>query len=95
MNSDRYGKAPRKAKVRSLTRKEQQRNSIAAFLAYVRFCRLHPLSYRNCIANQIRLFLRIDERREEVQADGKQNWVPTADDFEYAWRDCWDDLVKQ
>ena len=94
MNSDRYDRAARKAKVRPLTEKEQQRNSIATFLAYIRFCRLHPRSYWDCIANQIRLFLRIDERRHELEADGRHGWVPTADDFEYAWRDCWDDLAK-
>jgi len=36
----------------------------------------------------------IDERRIEMQAEGRQHWVPSVRDFEQAMRDCWDDLVK-
>jgi hypothetical protein len=37
----------------------------------------------------------IDERRIEMQAEGRRHWVPAVRDFEQAMRDCWDDLVQQ
>jgi hypothetical protein len=36
----------------------------------------------------------IDERRIEMQAEGRRHWVPSTYDFERAMWDCWDDLVK-
>jgi len=71
----------------------QRRNDLASFIEYLRFCRLHP-TYHACIANQLRIFDWIDERRVEMLADGRPHWVPSTRDFEQAERDCWDDLVK-
>jgi hypothetical protein len=36
----------------------------------------------------------IDERRIEMEAEGRRYWVPTDWDFWQAMRDCWDDLVR-
>ena len=36
----------------------------------------------------------IDERRIEMQAEGRRHWVPSMRDFEQAMRDCWDDLSE-
>jgi hypothetical protein len=36
----------------------------------------------------------IDERRIEMEAEGRRYWVPTDGDYWEAMRDCWDDLVK-
>lgn len=67
---------------------------LASFLQYLRFCRQHP-AYHACIANQLRIFHWIDERRIEMLAEGRPHWVPTDRDFEQAERDCWDDLVRR
>jgi hypothetical protein len=72
----------------------QRRNSLATFVAYLKFCRLHR-TYNPCIANQLRIFNWIDERRIEMMAEGRPHWVPSDRDFEQAERDCWDDLVKR
>jgi hypothetical protein len=37
----------------------------------------------------------IDERRIEMEAEGRRYWVPTMRDFERAMWDCWDDLAKE
>jgi hypothetical protein len=37
----------------------------------------------------------IDERRIEMQAEGRRHWVPSVRDFEQAMRDVRDDLVGQ
>jgi hypothetical protein len=79
--------------VDGLPPKAQQRNSLATFLAYLKFCRLNP-AYHCCIANQIRIFDWIDDRRIEMHAEGRRHWVPSSWAFEQALRDCWDDLVK-
>jgi len=68
-------------------------NDLATFLAYLKFCRRH-LAYHSCLANQLRIFDWIDERRIEMRAEGRPHWVPSTRDFEQAERDCWDDLVK-
>jgi hypothetical protein len=70
-----------------------RRNDLASFIEYLRFCRWHP-AYHACIANQIRVFDWIDERRIEMRAEGRPHWVPNDRDFEHAMWDCWDDLVK-
>ena len=72
----------------------QRRNDLATFLFYLKFCRRHP-SYHDCIANQLRIFDWIDERRIEMRAEGRPHWVPNDRDFEHAMWDCWDDLVKR
>ena len=77
----------------AMTPKVQRQNDLATFLAYLKFCRLHP-AYHACIANQLRIFDWIDERRIEMLAEGRPHWVPSTRDFEVAVRDCWDDLVK-
>jgi hypothetical protein len=77
----------------AISQRIQQRNSLATFLAYLRFCRWHS-TYHDCIANQLRIFDWIDERRIEMLAEGRPHWVPSMDDFECAERDCRDDLVK-
>jgi len=71
----------------------QRQNSLATFLAYLKFCRQHP-AYHPCCANQLRIFDWVDERRIEMLAEGRPHWVPSLRDFEMAERDCWDDLVK-
>lgn len=76
------------------SRRSQRQNSLATFLEYLKFCRLHP-AYHPCFANQIRIFDWIDERRIEMMAEGRPHWVPSMRDFEQAMRDCWDDLVKR
>jgi len=78
---------------RAISRRTQRRNDLATFLSYLKFCRLHP-SYHDCIANQLRIFDWVDERRIEMLAEGRRHWVPNDRDFEQAMRDCWDDLVK-
>ena len=77
----------------AIDKRTQRQNSLATFLAYLKFCRLYP-AYHDCIANQIRIFDWIDERRIEMLAEGRPHWVPTDRDFWLAMRDCWDDLVK-
>jgi hypothetical protein len=78
---------------RAISRRTQRQINLASFIEYLRFCRQHP-AYHACIANQLRIFDWIDERRIEVLAEGRPHWVPSTDDFERAMRDCWDDLVK-
>jgi hypothetical protein len=78
---------------RSLSQKAQQRNRIATTLAYHRF-RCESSRYQHTLANYLMLMDWIDERRIEMQAEGRRHWVPSSWDFEQALRDCWDDLVK-
>jgi|ERR1035441_9649995 hypothetical protein len=75
-------------------RRTLRRNNLATFLAYLKFCRLLP-TYHACIANQLRIFDWIDERRIEMLAEGRPHWVPSMRDFQQAERDCADDLVKR
>ena len=77
----------------AITQRSQRRNDLATFLAYLKFCRQHPV-YNACFANQLRIFDWIDERRIEMLAEGRPHWVPSERDFWLAERDCWDDLVK-
>jgi len=74
-------------------RRTQRWNDVATFIEYLRFCRLNP-AYHPCLANQLRIFDWVDERRIEMRAEGRPHWVPSERDFEQAMRDCWDDLVK-
>ena len=76
-----------------LRRRSQRQNDLASFIEYLRFCRQNP-AYHACIANQLRIFDWVDERRIEMRAEGRHHWVPSTRDFEQAERDCWDDLVK-
>jgi len=77
----------------AISRRSQRQNSLATFLAYLRFCRQYP-AYNSCIANQLRIFDWVDERRIEMLAEGRPHWVPSDRDFWLAMRDCRDDLVK-
>jgi len=52
------------------------------------------LVYHHTLANYLLLMDWIDERRIEMQAEGRRYWVPTEGDFWQAMRDCWDDLVR-
>jgi hypothetical protein len=47
------------------------------------------------MANYLMLMDWIDERRIEMQAEGRPHWVPTDWDFWQAMRDCWDDLANE
>jgi len=78
---------------RAISRRTSRQNDLATFLAYLKFCRLHP-AYHTCWANQFRIFDWIDERRIEMLAEGRPHWVPSEHDYWQAMRDCWDDLVK-
>jgi len=77
----------------AISRRSQRQNDLASFIEYLRFCRWHP-AYNACIANQIRIFDWVDERRIEMLAEGRRHWVPSEHDYWQAMRDCWDDLVK-
>ena len=54
----------------AISRSSQRQNDLASFLAYLKFCRWHP-AYHDCIANQLRIFDWIDERRIEMLAEGR------------------------
>ena len=69
----------------TMNRKVQRQNDLASFLAYLKFCRLHPAYYPGW-ANQFRIFDWIDERRIEMLAEGRPHWVPSTHDFEQAMR---------
>jgi len=77
----------------AMNQRIQRRNDLATFLAFLKFCRLHP-AYHPCFANQLRILDWVDERRIEMRAEGRAHWIPSTHDFERAVRDCWDDLVK-
>jgi hypothetical protein len=47
------------------------------------------------VTNYLMLMDWADERRIEMQAEGRQYWVPTDWDFWQAMRDCWGDLLKR
>ena len=81
-------------RTRPLSQRSQWQNSIATTLAYHRF-RRESSRYHHTIANYLMLMDWIDERRIEMQAEGRRFWVPSVRDVEQAMRDCWDDLVKQ
>jgi hypothetical protein len=44
--------------------------------------------------NYLMLMDWIDERRIEMEAEGRRYWVPTEWDFWQAMRDCSDDLAR-
>ena len=77
-----------------LSQRDQQRISVATTLAYHRF-RCECSAYHHTLGNYLMLMHWIDERRIEMQAEGRRHWVPSVRDFEQAMRDCWDDLVGQ
>lgn len=79
--------------MKSHSKTDQRRNSLATFMAYLQFCRENP-HYAPCFGNQLRIMDWIDERRIEMEAEGRRHWVPTDWDFWEAMRDCWDDLVQ-
>ncbi len=47
------------------------------------------------LANYLTIMDWIDERRIEMEAEGRRYWVPTDCDFWRAERDCADDLAKE
>jgi hypothetical protein len=77
-----------------MNQRTSPQNDLATFIAYLKFCRRRR-AYNACIANQIRIFDWVDERRIEMRAEGRPHWVPNDRDFERAMWDCWDDLVKR
>jgi len=81
-------------RTRPLSQRDQQRIGVATNIAYSRF-RCECLAYHHTLANYLMLMHWTDERRIEMQAEGRRHWVPSVRDFEQAMRDCWDDLVKQ
>ena len=81
-------------RTRPLSPKAEQQISVATIIAYSRF-RRECLEYDHTLANYLMLMHWIDQRRIEMQAEGRRHWVPSPRDFEQAMRDCWDDLVKQ
>lgn len=78
---------------RPLSQREQQQIRLATVRAYFRFCDECSM-YPHNLANYLLLTHWIDERRIEMEAQGRRHWVPNDWDFWRAERDCWDDLVK-
>jgi hypothetical protein len=76
-----------------LSPKVEQQIRLATVRAYITFCN-ECSTYPNNLANYLLLMDWIDERRIEMQAEGRRYWVPSVRDFEQAMRDCWDDLVR-
>jgi hypothetical protein len=60
--------------------KAEQQISVATIIAYSRF-RREVSAYHHSLANYLRLMHWIDERRIEMQAEGRRYWVPTDGDF--------------
>ena len=83
----------RSKETRPLSQRAQQQISVATIIAYSRF-RREGSAYRHTLANYLMLMHWIDERRIEMQAEGRRHWVPSVRDFEQAMRDCWDDLAR-
>jgi hypothetical protein len=81
-------------RTRPLTQRAQQRVSLATTIAYSRF-RCECSAYHHTLANYLMLMHWIDERRIEMQAEGRRHWISSVRDFEQAMRDCWDDLVRE
>jgi hypothetical protein len=63
-----------------LSQRAQQRISVATITAYSRF-RREVSAYHHTLANYLMLMHWIDERRIEMQAEGRRHWVPTERDF--------------
>jgi hypothetical protein len=80
-------------RTRPLSQREQQRITAATTRAYFRFCN-ECSAYHHSVGNYLMLMDWIDERRIEMQAEGRRYWVPSIRDFEQAMRDCWDDLAR-
>jgi hypothetical protein len=76
-----------------ISQKAQHQIRVAAVRAYFRFCDECP-TYPHNMTNYLMLMAWVDERRIEMEAEGRRYWVPTDRDFWQAERDCWDDLVK-
>jgi len=55
--------------MKSHSKTDQGRNSLATFMAYLQFCRENP-HYAPCFGNQLRIMDWIDERRIEMEAVG-------------------------
>lgn len=81
-------------RIRPPSQREQQQIRVATTIAYSRF-RRESSRYHHTIGNYLMLMDWIDERRIEMQAEGRRFWVPSVRDFEQAMRDSWEDLVKQ
>jgi hypothetical protein len=76
-----------------LNQREQQQIRIATTHAYFRFCD-DCSTYPHNVTNYLTIMDWIDERRIEMQAEGRRYWVPTDWDFWQAVRDWWDDLAR-
>src|ERR1700756_685409 len=81
-------------RTRQLSQKAQQQIRLATARAYFRVCS-ECSTYPQNVANYLLLMDWIDERRIEMEAEGRRYWVPGLHDFELAMWDCWDDLVGQ
>jgi hypothetical protein len=82
----------RSKRTRPLSQRARQQISVATIIAYSRF-RREVSAYHHTLANYLMLMAWIDERRIEMQAEGRRHWVPSVRDFEQAMQDCWDDLA--
>jgi hypothetical protein len=79
---------------RPLSAKVEQQIRVATLRAYFRFCD-ECSTYPHNLTNYLTIMGWIDERRIEMEAEGRRYWVPTDGDFWQAVRDCGDDLVKR
>jgi hypothetical protein len=73
--------------------KAEQQIRLATVRAYFNFCHEYS-TYPHNVANYFTIMDWIDERRIEMEAEGRRYWVPSDGDFWKAVRDCWDDLLK-
>jgi hypothetical protein len=73
-----------------LSAKAEKQIRVATARAYFRFCN-ECSTYSHNLSNYFLLMHWIDERRIEMQAEGRRYWVPTDGDFWQAVRDCSDD----
>jgi hypothetical protein len=81
-------------RTRPLSQREQQLIRLATARAYITFCN-ECSTYLHNLANYLMLMDWIDERRIEMQAEGRRYWVPTQRDYWLAVWDCGNDLVGQ
>ena len=87
------GRTKSSKRTQPLSQKALQRIRLATTIAYSRF-RCESSGYHHTIGIYLTMMDWIDERRIEMQAEGRRYWVPTDWVFWQAMRDCWDDLGK-